>query len=157
MKLNKSFEQATYVITMLALQEGHRPVKSHVLSQILQVSDSYLKKVLMKLSKAGLVVSSASKTGGYQLAKPVENITLKDIFFALELQADVLDFKHVAHQIYEDEKHVRQVEELVRGTLESGLGAFYDRLDTLKIADLLRPDAYENGAIDWIAKVEQES
>lgn len=157
MKLNKSFEQATYVITMLALQEGHRPVKSHVLSQILQVSDSYLKKVLMKLSKAGLVISSASKTGGYQLAKPVEDITLKDIFFALELQADVLDFKHVAHQIYEDEKHVRQVEELVRGTLESGLGAFYDRLATLNIADLLRPDAYENGAIDWIAKVEKES
>ena len=44
MKLNKSFEQATYVVTMLALQEGHQPVKSHVLSQILQVSDSYLKK-----------------------------------------------------------------------------------------------------------------
>lgn len=37
MKLNKSFEQATYVITMLTLQEGHRPVKSHVLSQVLQV------------------------------------------------------------------------------------------------------------------------
>ena len=154
MKLNKSFEQATYTITMLALQEGHRPVKSHVLSQVLQVSDSYLKKVLMKLSKAGLVVSSASKTGGYQLAKSVEDITLKDIFFALDLQVDVVEFKHMAHQIYDDESHVQQVEELVKGTLESGLGAFYDRLDTLKIADLLRPDAIEQGAIDWYARVE---
>ena len=91
MKLNKSFEQATYVITMLALQKEHQPVKSHVLSQVLQVSDSYLKKVLMKLSKAGLVVSSASKTGGYQLAQPVEDISLKDVFFALELQDDVVE------------------------------------------------------------------
>lgn len=154
MKLNKSFEQATYVITMLALQEGHQPVKSHVLSQVLQVSDSYLKKILIKLSKAGLVSSNASKTGGYQLAKSVEAISLKDIFFALELQADVLDFKHVAHQIYDDEAHVQQVETLVKSTLESGLGAFYDRLDSLKIADLLRPDAYENGAIDWYERVE---
>ncbi len=153
MKLNKSFEQATYVVTMLALQEGHQPVKSHVLSQILQVSDSYLKKVLMKLSKAGLIASQASKTGGYQLAKPVDEITLKDIFFALELQADVLDFKHIAHQIYDDELHVRQVEEKVKMTLETGLSAFYDQLETLSISDLLRQEAYEKGAIDWNQKV----
>lgn len=153
MKLNKSFEQATYVITMLALQKEHQPVKSHVLSQVLQVSDSYLKKVLMKLSKAGLVVSSASKTGGYQLAQPVEDISLKDVFFALELQDDVVEFKHIAHQIYEDEGHVQHVEELVKKTLENGLGAFYDCLDGLKISDLLRPDTYKHGAINWNQKV----
>lgn len=153
MKLNKSFEQATYVLTMLALQEGHVPVKSHVLSQVLQVSDSYLKKILMKLSKAGLISSNASKTGGYQLAQPVETISLKDVFFALELQADVLDFKHMAHQIYDDEAHVRQVEDLVKTTLEAGLTAFYSQLDGLKISDLLQKEAYQSGAIDWNEKV----
>lgn len=153
MKLNKSFEQATYVLTMLALQEGHVPVKSHVLSQVLQVSDSYLKKILMKLSKAGLISSNASKTGGYQLAQPVETISLKDVFFALELQADVLDFKHVAHQIYDDEAHVHQVEDLVKTTLEAGLTAFYSQLDGLKISDLLQKEAYQSGAIDWNEKV----
>ena len=55
MKLNKSFEQAVYVLTMLALQENHTPVKSHVLSDILEVSDSYLKKILVKLTRAGLI------------------------------------------------------------------------------------------------------
>ena len=153
MKLNKSFEQATYVLTMLALQEGHVPVKSHVLSQVLQVSVSYLKKILMKLSKAGLISSNASKTGGYQLAQPVETISLKDVFFALELQADVLDFKHMAHQIYDDEAHVRQVEDLVKTTLEAGLTAFYSQLDGLKISDLLQKEAYQSGAIDWNEKV----
>ena len=107
----------------------------------------------MKLSKAGLIASQASKTGGYQLAKPVDEITLKDIFFALELQADVLDFKHIAHQIYDDELHVRQVEEKVKMTLETGLSAFYDQLETLSISDLLRQEAYEKGAIDWNQKV----
>ena len=107
----------------------------------------------MKLSKAGLIASQASKTGGYQLAKPVDEITLKDIFFALELQADVVDFKHIAHQIYDDEFHVRQVEEKVKATLETGLSAFYDQLETLSISDLLRQEAYEKGAIDWNQKV----
>lgn len=154
MKLNKSFEQATYVLTMLALQEGHTPVKSQVLSSVLDVSDSYLKKVLMKLSKAGLVASSASKTGGYQLAKSVEDISLKDVFFALELHADVVEFKHMAHQIYDDAEHVAFVEQRVRDTLESGLNDFYARLDTLKISDLLRDGVYEEGVIDWNARAE---
>ncbi|MFC0265781.1 RrF2 family transcriptional regulator [Alloscardovia macacae] len=156
MKLNKSFEQATYVLTMLALQEGHTPVKSQVLSSVLDVSDSYLKKILMKLSKAGLVASSASKTGGYQLAKSVEDISLKDVFFALELHADVVEFKHMAHQIYDDAAHVALVEQRVRETLEGGLNDFYARLDTLKISDLLRDDVYEEGVIDWNARAEAD-
>ena len=64
MKLSKSIEQAIFVLLMLALQEGHKPVKSRVLSRLLNVSDSYLKKVLMKLSKAGLIDANASKRGG---------------------------------------------------------------------------------------------
>lgn len=44
MKINKSVEQGVYVLLMMALQKDHAPVKSHVLSQILGVSDSYLKR-----------------------------------------------------------------------------------------------------------------
>ena len=68
MKINKSMEQAVYVIAILALQEGHTSVKSHIISEILRVSDSYLKKILIKLSKAGLIQSNASKTGGISSA-----------------------------------------------------------------------------------------
>ena len=48
MKFNKSIEQAAYVLIMLALQKNHTPVKSQTLSKILNVSDSYLKKILIK-------------------------------------------------------------------------------------------------------------
>lgn len=44
MRLSKSVEQAIFVLLMLALQEGHKPVKSRVLSRLLNVSDSYLKR-----------------------------------------------------------------------------------------------------------------
>ena len=44
MKINKSLEQAVYVIIILALQKDKQPVKSHIISEILKVSDSYLKK-----------------------------------------------------------------------------------------------------------------
>ena len=44
MKINKSFEQGIYVLLMLGLQKDNQTVKSNVMSNILQVSDSYLKK-----------------------------------------------------------------------------------------------------------------
>ena len=59
----------------------------------------------------------------------------------------------MAHHIYDDTSHVKQVENKVQQTLEKGLFAFYHELDTLTIADLLQEEAYENGAI----KLEQQS
>ncbi|MCD5481575.1 Rrf2 family transcriptional regulator [Lactobacillus delbrueckii subsp. bulgaricus] len=54
MKINKSVEQAIYVLLILALQKDGEPLKSRVLSAHLKVSDSYLKKILMKLEKRRL-------------------------------------------------------------------------------------------------------
>ena len=54
MKINKSVEQAIYVLLILALQKDGEPLKSRVLSTHLKVSDSYLKKILMKLKKRRL-------------------------------------------------------------------------------------------------------
>lgn len=63
MKINKSVEQATYVLLILALQKKHTPLKSRVLSKTMGVSDSYLKKILMMLKHNELITASASKKG----------------------------------------------------------------------------------------------
>ena len=154
MKINKSVEQAIYVIVILALQEGHASVKSHIISEILRVSDSYLKKILIKLSKAGLIQSNASKTGGYQLSRDVEEISLKDIFFALELHNDVIEFKHLSHAIFDDEEHVREGEDKIHNVLNRGLVSFYNELDKFNISELLHKEAYEKGVIEWEKKIQ---
>lgn len=51
---------------------------------MLGVSDSYLKKILGKLVKAGILKSSVSKTGGMSLRKRPQDITFLDIFEAIE-------------------------------------------------------------------------
>lgn len=155
MKINKSLEQSIYVLTMLALQEAHKPVKSQVLSQILQVSDSYLKKILMKLSKAGLVKAHSSKNGGYQLAKSIDAITLRDVFFALELNQDVVDFHQLSRAIYDDEAHVKEGEQKILATIDRGLEAFYAELDTFQLSSLLHQEAQVKGAINWSDRLSQ--
>ncbi len=106
-------------------------------------------KILMKLSKAGLVSANASKAGGYQLGRSIEEISLKDVFYALRLHEDTIQFKHLSHSIFDDQAHVEESESKIRTTLENGLAAFYAQLDQLTLSQLLHQEAYENGAIDW--------
>lgn len=150
MKLNKSVEQAVYVLLLLALQKDHRPLKSQVLSQNLQVSDSYLKKILIKLSHADLVQASASKQSGYQL----DQISLKDVYFALDQQTKTITFSHLSKALFAEPEHIKESEQKIVQTLLAGEEAFYERLDELKLASLLHKEAYTTGVIDWEKRFE---
>ncbi len=153
MKINSTFEQGIYVVIILALEKDHTPVKSKVMSELLQVSDSYLKKILGKMSKNGLVISNASKQGGYQLSGSVEQISLRDIYEALELDQDTFTSSHFAEKLFPNQKHVFESERLIEEKINRGLGRFYDELDQVKVAELLEDGKYQNGAIIWEDRV----
>lgn len=151
MKVNKSVEQGIYVLCILGLQKGHTPVKSQTLSRLLQVSDSYLKKLLAKMVKAHLIVSSASRTGGYQLAESPRNITVCDVFFALDQDKDVLELQHLSDHIFPDQEHARQSEKLIQDSFDKGLNHLYEELKKVRISDLLKAEYVDEGAVDWNA------
>nr|WP_255217877.1 Rrf2 family transcriptional regulator [Lactobacillus delbrueckii] len=114
----------------------------------MKVSDSYLKKILMKLKKGGLIVASASKNGGYQLARPIGAISIKDVFTALQqLTDDQLELSHLDQYIFPDPNHVAQSEQEISQAFHQAFAAFYDQLDQFKLDHLLKEDAV--GTIDW--------
>lgn len=57
---------------------------THGIAAALGVSENHLSKVLQRLVRAGLLRSIRGPKGGFKLAKPGENITLLDIFEAVE-------------------------------------------------------------------------
>lgn len=149
MKVNKSVEQGIYVLCILALQKNHTSVKSFVLSDLLQVSDSYLKKLLSKMVKAQLISSSASKMGGYKLNKKADEITIYDVFSALGEDRDVLTLKHLSNNIFPDQQHAKESEQLIVQAFDRGFNELYDELKKLKISDLLKEEYLDEGFIDW--------
>jgi Rrf2 family protein len=156
MKISSTFEQGIYVIIILALEKGHKPVKSSTMSSLLEVSDSYLKKILMKLSRSGLVVSSASKRGGYTLSSPADSISLKDVFTALGEGDGIFVQSGYAEKLFPGRPHVKSSENKIMNTLSEGLDAFYERLDELKISDLLEDGAWQSGAIEWKERLSEK-
>ncbi len=54
------------------------------ISHNLSVSEAHLSKVLQRLAKNGLVKSVRGPKGGYGIAKPVDEVSLKDVYEAVE-------------------------------------------------------------------------
>lgn len=84
MKLTRSLEQAVCIITLLSTQDNMAPLASDAISQRLQVSSSYLKKIMRKLVVQNIIRSVSGNNGGFSLAKNPKDITLLEIVEAVE-------------------------------------------------------------------------
>jgi Rrf2 family transcriptional regulator, cysteine metabolism repressor len=84
MKLNTKMRYGTRVMLELALnhQKGVVSLSDSVAS--LEISEKYLEPLFSSLRSAGLVCSQRGVQGGDVLARPPEQITLRDIFYVLE-------------------------------------------------------------------------
>ena len=149
MRLSKKFEQGIYVVFMLVLQLEGRPIKSHILSEKLQVSDSYLKKILAKLVKFNIVKSNASKNGGFQLAKNIEELSLYDIYQALEEEKEYRPPQDLAYKIFVCKEAIDKNVKKIDSVFVNAFNAFNEELKKLKFSDLLEKDIIKNGKLDW--------
>lgn len=68
----------------LAMRYNKGPVMVKEIAARQQLSEKYLEQILSDLKKAGLVVSYQGKKGGFELARPPEEISLREVLEALE-------------------------------------------------------------------------
>lgn len=160
MKMSQAVEQSLVVLVMLALQKDDLPVKSYLLSDRLEVSESYLKKTMRKLVVAGIVEAIASKEGGFKLARSIADITLLDVYEAIEGDGSFIHATQLADRIFlnqESNKPVEDVQEALDVAVDDVLSVFNDaeqdfkqRLQRYTIAKLLRHvSAADFEKIDW--------
>ena len=94
---------------------------------------------------ADLIVSNASKDGGFQLKKPIEEISLYDVYKAIET-TEITDFKsEIARKLFKDEEHIKNREDRIIDTINKA----EDTLKKLKLSELLDSKKYKNSDIDW--------
>ncbi len=144
--MNRSTEQAVFVVLMLALQEGQRPVTSTVLARGLGTSDSYLKKVLRTLTTSGLIAAAAGREGGFTLTRPIETITLGDVFDAMERVELPNTTRDLASRLFPPSRHLDEAIARVDDAFAQASTAFVAGLAALPLSELLEPDA---AGVDW--------
>lgn len=82
LKLNRIVDYGVLVMTEIARRNAC--VSTTELATVYGVSATIVAKVLKKLARAGLVSSERGSRGGYRLARPATDITLRDVVTALE-------------------------------------------------------------------------
>lgn len=137
MRLKKSVEEAISVLLFIASEYQEKPIKSNVISQRLGVSDSYLKKILRKLVIGDLVYSNVSKGGGFTLAKPISQITLLDIYYAIEGPESFFSTANLISRIFDSQQKCRSVESRLNRAVTEGEQLFLAALATHSLAQLV--------------------
>ena len=90
---------------------------------------------------ADLIVSNASK----DLKKSIEEISLYDVYKAIET-TEITDFKsEIARKLFKDEEHIKNSEDRIIDTINKA----EDTLKKLKLSALLDSKKYKNSDIDW--------
>jgi len=156
MKMTSGVEQAVCILLMLASQHDGLPLKSVTLSTRLQVSESYLKKVLRKLVVSGLINSSASKTGGFSLAKSDESITLLEVFEAIEGSEPFFVPSNLVEKVFLLPGTIEKNKNTVITIISEAETLYKNQLQQCTLRQLRYfVDNHTPGTVDWNVIVEQ--
>lgn len=83
MSTNSRFAVAVHVLSLMAWS-GEEPLKSEQVAESVNTNPVVIRRMLLELAEAGLVVSQTGSLGGSRLASDPRKTTLLDIYRALE-------------------------------------------------------------------------
>ncbi|WP_421694982.1 RrF2 family transcriptional regulator [Aestuariivirga sp.] len=78
------FIVAVHAMSVLARFKGKGPVCSALVAQSVHTNPVVIRRLMTELEKANLVKSVAGRAGGFELNRDATQITLADIYFAVE-------------------------------------------------------------------------
>lgn len=84
MRITKWGECGALCCIFLGRDPERTAIGATEISEALGVDIQYLQQVLQRLRKGGLIASTRGSLGGYALARPPKEISLRDILFAAE-------------------------------------------------------------------------
>ncbi|MBT2569364.1 Rrf2 family transcriptional regulator [Planococcus sp. ISL-110] len=107
MHMKPGVEQSVYAILLLNMLPDKAVLPGEAISQQLGTSPTYFQKLLRKLVSAGLITSVSGVKGGFKLNKKPEDISVFDIYIAIEGQQSLYSSSGVLGDLLELEEPER--------------------------------------------------
>jgi Rrf2 family protein len=83
-RITAKADYAVRAAAELAAAEGEGPLKGERIATAQDIPLKFLENILLQLKHAGIVHAQRGASGGYWLGRPADEITLADIFRAVE-------------------------------------------------------------------------
>ena len=84
----------------LARRSGHGPVTGREIAALERLPADYVEQILLRLRRAEIVRSTRGAHGGYALARPPAQVSIRDVIAASELST--FDLHCVSHPVGEE-------------------------------------------------------
>ena len=122
------------LLSLIVLAKADKPLDADTLSKELDISKSFLAKILQSMARSGILNSYKGANGGFALAKNVREITVHDITCAAEgKNPAVFDCSKSQKDCPSDKASTCQIWPVVN-RLQGKIDNF---LDQLTLADLI--------------------
>lgn len=134
MRITTQAEYGLICALHLARRGGDAPVTGRDIASQERLPSDYVEQIMLKLRRAGIVVSTRGAHGGYRLSRAPEQITVRDVISASE--HSTFDVHCVTHPVEAErcaESHdcsIRPVWVLLQRRID-------EVLDSVRLSDLL--------------------
>ncbi|KAB1191168.1 MULTISPECIES: Rrf2 family transcriptional regulator [Haloferax] len=132
MSNSSRFVVATHVLTNLAVRSDER-LSSDRLAWSVNTNPVVIRQLLCSLREADLVDSKRGPTGGFTLARDPEDISLRDIYEAVE---DSEPFCFHANEPNDECTVGEHIQPVLNELFEPAIQAMLDELDAVTVADV---------------------
>ncbi|HEI8865009.1 Rrf2 family transcriptional regulator [Serratia sp. AKBS12] len=150
------------LMSMVDANGDSREMSVRELAELQNVPYDYLAKIFTRLSRAGLVVSTEGKGGGFRLACASELITILDIVHAIDGQKSMFECREIRQRLaLFDEAPPSWVCDgpcSVRSLMDSAQKRMEEELARYTVLDLVRsmfrkaPDTFTVEVKQWISE-----
>lgn len=84
MRISARADYAVRAVLEVAVRQDSGPVKAEAIATVQEIPHKFLEGILGDLRRAGLVTSRRGGSGGYQLARDADSITVADVIRAVD-------------------------------------------------------------------------
>lgn len=149
------------LMCMVDAKGNEREMSVREMAALQGVPYDYLGKIFTRLSRAGLVISTEGKGGGFRLARPAELISVLDVAHAIDGEKNMFECREVRQRLAVfDETPPAWVCDGpcgVRSVMDSAQQRMEEELGRHTILDLARkmyrkaPDTFQIEVQEWIS------
>ncbi len=132
-KFSKKVEYALLSLSKISKMDGGL-ISAKELSSELKIEFEFLSKILQQLKSSGIVISKKGKGGGYELAKPLSELSLMDTINILENGQSM----NIVNCLDENDNCFREKDCSMRKPFQNLQARLYDFLGNISVAEFLK-------------------
>ncbi|MCH3904357.1 MAG: Rrf2 family transcriptional regulator [Lactobacillus sp.] len=125
MKVSTRFSDAIHILAFINIYHGKIPLTSDNIAGSVELSSVMVRKLMSTLKKAGLLETKSGASPDPRLAKPAEDISLLDIYLAVEKDKPLFEIDYDTNP-----------QCIVGGNIQKTLEYYYQEAENAALAKL---------------------